>query len=138
MAKGLFVVDCSISIGWLFDAQADERSEAALDALTQGFVVAPRWWTIEMLNVLLALERRERLTAGKAMEALRHLEQLPIQLREPSSSLFQLHALAARHRLTSYDALYLDAALATGLPIATRDQVLRQAAIDSGVGVWNP
>lgn len=133
---GLFVVDCSIGIGWLFDEQADAYSEAALQALTASFAVAPRWWNIEILNVLLALERRERLAAGKAVEALRLLQRLPIQLRESQSSLFELHALAERHRLTSYDALYLDTALATGLPLATRDKALRQAAIDCGVGVW--
>ncbi len=69
---GIFeaVVDCSVGIGWLFDEQADPYSESALHALTVSFAVALRWWTIEILNVLLALERRERLAAGKAMEAL--------------------------------------------------------------------
>jgi len=135
-AAGLFVVDCSVGIGWLFDEQSDAYSEAALHALTASFAVVPRWWHIEILNVLLALERRERLAVGKAVEALRLLQRLPIQLRESQSSLFELHALAERYRLTSYDTLYLDAALATGLPLATRDKALRKAAIDSGVGVW--
>lgn len=135
-ASGLFVVDCSVSIGWLFDEQADDYTEAALQTLTASFAVAPRWWGIEVLNVLLALERRERLAPGKAVAALRHLQHLPIRLRESQSSLFELHALAARYRLTSYDALYLEAALATGLPLATRDKVLRKAAMDSSVGIW--
>jgi predicted nucleic acid-binding protein len=135
-ATGLFVVDCSVGIGWLFDEQGDDYTEAALQALAVSFAIAPRWWGIEVLNVLLALERRGRLVPGKAVEALRHLQHLPIRLHESNSSLFELHALANRHQLTSYDALYLDAALATGLPLATRDKALRQAALDSGVGVW--
>lgn len=134
--SGLYVVDCSVSIGWLFDEQADAYTEAALEALTASFAVTPRWWGIEVLNVLLALERRERLAPGKATEALRLLQRLPIRLHEAQPSLFELHALANRHRLTSYDALYLDAALATGLPLATRDNALRQAAQECGVGVW--
>ncbi len=133
---GLYVVDCSVAIGWLFDEQSDDYTEAALQGLTVSFAVAPRWWGIEMLNVLLALERRGRLAPGKAVEALRHLRRLPIRLHESRAALFELHALANRHQLTSYDALYLDAALATGLPLATRDKALRQAALDSGVGVW--
>lgn len=131
-----FVVDCSVAIAWLFQEQADDATEAALDALLQSSALAPRWWSIEVLNVLLALERRNRLPAAKAVAALRHLQTLPIRLRETQASLFELHALACRYRLTSYDALYLDAALATGLPLATRDAALRQAAIESGVGVW--
>ncbi|MDO8958234.1 MAG: type II toxin-antitoxin system VapC family toxin [Rhodocyclaceae bacterium] len=133
---GIFVVDCSVGVGWLFDEQADDYTEAALQALTTSFAVAPRWWPIEVLNVLLALERRKRLASGKAVEALRLLQRLPIQLRESQSSLFELHALANRHGLTSYDALYLETALATGLPLATRDKALQLAATESDVGVW--
>ncbi|MCX8085531.1 MAG: type II toxin-antitoxin system VapC family toxin [Rhodocyclaceae bacterium] len=136
IAAGVFVVDCSVAIGWLFDEQADDYTEAALQALTLSFAVAPRWWGIEILNVLLALERRGRLTSGKAVEALRLLLHLPIRLHDSLSSVFELHALANRHTLTSYDALYLDAALATGLPLATRDKALQQAAHESGMGVW--
>lgn len=134
--RALYVVDASVGIGWLFDEQADAYSETALEALAAAFAVAPRWWDIEILNVLLALERRRRLATGKAVEALRLLQRLPIRRHETRTSLFELHALAVRHRLTSYGALYLDAALATGLPLAARDKALQQAAIDSGVGVW--
>lgn len=135
-ASGIFVVDCSVSIAWLFDEQADDYTEAALDALGGAFAVAPRWWNVEVLNVLLTLERRGRLAANKAVELLRHMQRLPVHLRESQASVFELHALALRHRLSSYDALYLETALATGLPLATRDKALRQAAIESGVGVW--
>jgi predicted nucleic acid-binding protein len=134
--REICVVDCSVSIGWLFDEQADEYTEATLQVLTQSSAIAPRWWLVETLNVLLALERRERLSVGKAVEALRLLQRLPVQLRDTQTSIFELHALANRHRLTSYDALYLDMALVTGLPLATRDKALRQAATESGVGVW--
>ncbi len=136
MAVGLFVVDCSVGVAWLFDEQADKYTEAALDALAGGFAAAPRWLGVEVLNVLLTLERRKRIKAGKAVDLLRCLQALPIRLQESSASLFDLHALAAQHRLTSYDALYLETALSTGLPLATRDHALRQAALDSGIGVW--
>lgn len=133
---GLFVVDCSVAIAWLFDEQADAYTEAALGALAGSFAVAPRWWGVEMLNVLLALERRGRLAHGRAMEALRLVHRLPIRLHDSRSSLFELHALALRHQLTSYDALYLDSALANGLPLATRHKALIQAAAETGVGTW--
>ena len=135
---GLFVVDCSVAIAWLFDEQADAETEAALDALVGNHAIAPRWWNIEILGVLLSLQRREQLTASRSVALLRHLQQLPIRLREYQSSVFELHALALRHRLTSYDALYLECALATGLPLATRDKALKRAAMESGVGVWMP
>jgi len=137
-ATASFVVDCSVSVAWLFDEQADEYTEAALDSLGRQAALAPAWWPLEMLNVLLMLERRERLTRAEAVAALRLLQRLPVRTQPSSSSLFELHALASRYRLTSYDALYLDMALGVGLPLATRDQALCRAAVDSGVGVWTP
>ena len=135
-AREIFIVDCSVAMGWLFDAQADDYTEVALQALKQSSAIAPRWWQIEVLNVLLALERRERLGAGGAVEALRLLQRLPVQMRESPTSIYELHALAGRHRLTSYDALYLNAALLSGLPLATRDKALGFAAMECGVGIW--
>lgn len=132
----LFVVDCAVSVGWLFDAQADAYTEAALNALKTGSALAPRWWPVEMLNVLLSLERRGKLAPGQSVQLLRHLQHLPVRLRESSASVFELHALALRYKLSSYDALYLEAALATGHPLATRDKSLQKAAQESGVGVW--
>ena len=40
-ATGIFVVDFSVSIAWLFDEQADDYTEAALNALVGTFAVAP-------------------------------------------------------------------------------------------------
>jgi predicted nucleic acid-binding protein len=53
-----FVVDCSVSAAWLFEEQADDYTEAALDALASAPALAPGSWILEMLNVLLMLERR--------------------------------------------------------------------------------
>ncbi len=41
--------------------------------------------------------------------------------------------LADRHRLTVYDATYLELALRLSLPLATLDDDLRRAAQDEGV-----
>jgi predicted nucleic acid-binding protein len=43
--------------------------------------------------------------------------------------------LARRHRLTVYDASYLELALRLGLPLASLDGELRQAAIACGVAL---
>lgn len=91
---------------------------------------------VETLNVLLALERRERLAVDKAVGALRLPQRLRVQLRDTQTSIFELHALPNRHQLTSYDALNLDMALVTRLPLATCNKALRQSATASGVGVW--
>ncbi|MEO7851955.1 MAG: type II toxin-antitoxin system VapC family toxin [Rubrivivax sp.] len=47
----------------------------------------------------------------------------------------EILALALRFGLSSYDAAYLELALRLQLPLATTDDVLRDAALASGVGV---
>jgi predicted nucleic acid-binding protein len=133
-----FVVDCSVSAAWLFEEQADDYTEAALDALASAPALAPGSWILEMLNALLMLERRRRLTASDAVQALRLLRRLPVHLQAAQAGPIELHALASRHQLTSYDAVYLNLALTSGLPLATRDKALARAATDCGVGVWAP
>lgn len=63
---------------------------------------------------------------------------LPIGLDQENPQPKDLLALALRHDLTSYDAAYLDLALRRQLPIATKDVALREAALASGVGLWQP
>jgi predicted nucleic acid-binding protein len=46
--------------------------------------------------------------------------------------------LATRHRLSTYDASYLELALRLGLPLATTDKRLRAAARAAGVALAQP
>ena len=46
-----------------------------------------------------------------------------------------LIALAQAHRLTAYDASYLELALRRALPIASHDSALRDAASAAGIDV---
>ena len=44
-------------------------------------------------------------------------------------------ALAEQHRLTAYDAAYLELVRRAGLPLATLDDDLRKAALAEGVAL---
>ncbi|AXC11496.1 hypothetical protein ACPOL_2172 [Acidisarcina polymorpha] len=55
---------------------------------------------------------------------------------ESQLSLFEAtKKLAEKHRLTAYDAGYLELALRSALPLATLDDALRRAARLEGVSV---
>lgn len=45
----------------------------------------------------------------------------------------EVSALASRHRLTTYDATYLELAIRLALPLATLDRRMRAAASAEGV-----
>jgi predicted nucleic acid-binding protein len=81
-------------------------------------------------NTLLQLKQRSRITADEMSRFLDDLRALPIAVdAEGVAQVFdRVLALADRHRLTIYDASYLELALRTGDPLATLDADLEAAA----------
>jgi len=78
-------------------------------------------------NTLLVNERRGRLTEADVAAFLRGLSRLGVTLdRTPDEA--ALLALARRHRLTVYDASYLELTQREGIPLATLDSELANAA----------
>jgi predicted nucleic acid-binding protein len=89
-------------------------------------------WSFEVHNLVLMGERRNRLDATGTARFLADLGALPIQIdREPESA--TTLELARAHRLTFYDAAYLELALRRAAPIATFDRQLAAAARAAGV-----
>ncbi len=135
-----FVLDASTTLTWLLrDAkEADRRAaQAVLDALKRpdALALVPATWSLEVANVLARGEARERVTEAQSEAFLEMLAAAPIQLDDasPAQALNATLQLARRHRLSAYDASYLELALRTGLPIATLDGDLGKAAEKAGV-----
>ena len=59
-----FALDCSVTMGWCFESEADSYTRAVLSALPRGPAVVPPLWLTEVANVLLVAERRRRITSG--------------------------------------------------------------------------
>jgi predicted nucleic acid-binding protein len=89
--------------------------------------VVPAVWWFEVRNLLLTGERVGRMHPAGTAEFLADLERLSIRIdRAPVSD--AVLALARGHRLTIYDAAYLELARRIGVPLATLDQQLAHAA----------
>jgi predicted nucleic acid-binding protein len=89
------------------------------------------WW-FEVRNALITGERRQRLDQAATAEFLRRLSNLPIAVdHAPDDSM--LLDLARRYRLSVYDAAYLELAVRLGVPLATTDSDLINAAPQAGV-----
>jgi predicted nucleic acid-binding protein len=71
------------------------------------------------------------------MEFLDSINGLPIRLADPVSY-DGLFSLADRHGLTVNDAAYLDLAIREGLPLASLDNALCKAALNSSVALFQP
>ena len=129
-----FVVDASVAGSWLMP---DERSAAATQLgrrmLAEG-AVALDLFRHEVRNLLVMAVQRGRMPEDLLWAQLARIERMPIRLA-PSGPSARIAQRALTHRLTAYDAAYLDLALDQALPLATLDQKLRTAARAEGVTV---
>jgi predicted nucleic acid-binding protein len=134
---GAFVVDCSIAVAWLFHDEATPSTAALLNRLATETALVPAWWFIEITNVLAISERKGRITPTQSDAFIADLSKLGIETDDeaPDRAFTHLLVLCRRHRLTSYDAIYLELAIRRSLPLATLDDDLRKTAKKLGVGL---
>ena len=134
-----FVADASVAVGWVHPAQATGQTEAMLDAIAEGAVLeVPALWPLEVANALTVLVRRRKLTEKERQTGLGWLRALPLRVvHEMSSLAFSLLSeLATTHRLSVYDAAYLELAQRRKLMLSCNDGPLRKAATQCGVDLW--
>ena len=130
-----FVLDCSVTLAWLFPDEATEVTDHLRDSLIEGRAFAPALWPIEVANVLLIATRRGRVDPDEWEQIYANLEALPIEIDPVSTSRVWGTALqlANAHRLSVDDAMYLELALRMRLPLATLDRALSEAARTEGL-----
>ena len=129
-----YVLDASVAACWCFHDEQDHRADAAFDRLDNERAVVPLHWWFEVRNVVLSGERRGRITEQHTARFLDRLERFPIDLAALPEGTAVL-ALARRHRLTFYDAAYLELARRDNIALATIDDNLAAAAQAEGVSL---
>lgn len=122
-----FVIDASIVACWLFPDEHHPVADAARLRAADDKLVAPAVWWFEVRNLLVTNERRGRIDPAHTAEALALLAGLRVPLDQSPDDTMLL-ALARKHRLSVYDAAYLELALRERIPLATLDRQLAAAA----------
>lgn len=132
-----FVLDCSVVMAWCFEDEKDRYSDTVLDMLSVSEAHVPSLWALEVANVLLAGERRKRLTKADSLRFINLLRELPITIDQETTdhALTDTISIGREQGLSSYDATYLELAMREGIPLATQDEVLRRAARKCGVKI---
>jgi predicted nucleic acid-binding protein len=131
-----FVVDASVGVSWVVNAQASSETVMLLEQVADGEpLVVPGLWMMEVANSLLVLVRRMKIPLQHCERARGALTQLNpvIDDRGPRMAMHRIWELAHQHALSVYDATYLELARREALPLATRDRGLRRAAETCGV-----
>lgn len=129
------VVDCSVALAWFAPSQATDLSRRSRAVVEDEGAIVPFIFPIEFANALLMLRRRGRLSPDDeqlAVEGLRFIGP-EVDMMTCGTAVDKLLPLATSYRLTVYDAAYLELALRSGLPLATRDRDLDRAAREAGV-----
>ena len=126
-----FVLDASITASWAF-LEGDQNAELAFEMLLGDSAVTPWLWWYEVRNLLIVSERHRRRSPADTEAFLGLIETLPISLdHAPEQGAVLI--LARTYDLTVYDAAYLELAEREGIPLATLDSDLLQAARAAGV-----
>jgi predicted nucleic acid-binding protein len=124
------VLDSSVTLAWVYAAETTGAISDVLARVVDSGAWVPALWRLEVANVLEMGVRKGRTDAAFRDAALADLALLPISV-DPETDRHAWGAtakLAARYRLTLYDAAYLELARRRSLPLATLDQDLRAAA----------
>ena len=124
------VLDPSVTLAWVYAAETTPAVQNVFATLALRGAWAPNLWRLEVANVLEMGVRRRRHDETFRDATLADLALLPIRIdAETDTQAWGATArLAARHRLTLYDSAYLELARRLGLPLATLDPDLRNAA----------
>ena len=132
-----FVLDASIVLSWHFLDERTPEAMAVLDRTVNEAIVVPAHWSAEVANGALVGERRGRATAAQSSGLMERLGSMIVESDALGceETFDRILPLARAHRLTVYDAVYLELAERRGLPLATRDAELAAAARSVGVEV---
>lgn len=133
-----FVLDCSVTMAWCFESEADRYSRGVLAALAGGTAIVPALWVLEVANVLLVAERHRRLPRADGTRFLKLLGELPVVVETATGidDADALIGLGREHTLSAYDATYLRLAMRERIPLATKDAALRTATRAAAVPLF--
>jgi len=127
----LIVVDASITLSWCFPDEQSPLSLKVLERLKTGEVaIVPAFWSFEVLNSLLIGEKRGRISQAQTQSFLDDLKALAPTFDYATAEQVYgpIQKLCRDHRLTPYDALYVDLAMRKKCTLATLDELQLTAA----------
>ena len=127
-----FVVDASLAMVLCLGEGTGREWGVASIVLQSTDTAVPRLWEVEMRNALVSNERRGRISSGEVNRWFSLLRQLTPAVDESPDYNVAL-ALCRAHRLTFYDALYLELARRRQATLGTLDAALQRAAGAEGV-----
>jgi predicted nucleic acid-binding protein len=136
-----FVLDASFALSWFFDDEFSSYSASIAEIMPRSQALVPIVWPLEMANGFLTAFRRGRLPETKAPALIGALDRLRVDIDRGIAPEFLTQAtltIGIAHRLSAYDASYLELAMRRGIPIATQDERLLRPTSAAGIEILQP
>ncbi len=126
----MIVLDASLVIAWLVAERLPSHDTGIYDSLPDYRLVVPAHWPIEVSNALRTRLHSGQLTVSEFADLIVRFDLLTIDVQEPmgTDEILPLAQFAHDHGLTTYDAAYVQLALARQMTLATLDRAMRTAA----------
>ena len=122
------VLDASAALALVLADEFSAHAQRILAHIVEHGAVVPPLWQAEVANGLLSAWKRERIDEAGIAHALVGLERLHIEQMTQDQESLALISLGRSTDLSAYDSTYLLLALQNGLPLATLDRRLANAA----------
>jgi predicted nucleic acid-binding protein len=131
------VIDASVALAWCFRDERTEATASLLERVQTDAAAVPSLRHLEVASVLALAERRGRITPAESADLIALLEMLDIVVDWETAvrAFARVLDLAREERLTADDASYLELAMRLGIPLASKDGDLCDAAERLGVNV---
>ena len=132
----MVVVDASVAAALVPPDETDVPARVQ-ERLFAGPVVVPQHWSLEMANALVMANRRKRFGAAGPADAIAQLPKLNARGDTATADVAwtEVMRLADAHKLTVYDAAYLELAIRRRAARASTDTDLVDAARRCGIEV---
>lgn len=129
------VLDASAALALALADEFSAQAQRILAHVVEHGAVVPPLWQTEVANGLLSAWKRDRIDEAGIAHALMGLERLRIEQMSQDQESLALITLGRATDLSAYDAMYLLLARDGGLPLATLDRRLADAAVRQGVAL---
>lgn len=131
------VLDASCALALMFNEPSLARIPDLHHRIVSDGVYVPALWKWEVVNAVVLAARREPDMIEDLMAQLLLFERFPIAIDDESldGAWGPTMLLSLKHRLTAYDAAYLEIAIRRELPLASFDKALLKATRAEGVEV---
>ena len=125
------VIDASVMVSYLINDEDSLAADSLLSQLNGAPIQVPSIWVYEIASAFRSAELSKRVTAQEAGAAMNFVRLFPAEHHHPNVEV--IAALAREQVLTVYDSSYLALCLRDGLPLATHDRKLADAAHRLGI-----